>query len=132
MKSNELDVLIAEDDAPMREMSAELLAERGHRVVTCASGEALLKRLGSAFLGGGRVPDVLVTDDRMPGARGSDVLAGLHDGRWPIPAVLVTAFPDCDLEARARAVGARLLGKPFDAEQLVEAVEDAASRRPPR
>lgn len=128
MNTRTLNVLVAEDDAAMREMIAELLLERGHDVVTCGSGHALLNRLGSAFLGAESPPDVVVTDDRMPGVRGSDVLAGLHDGRWPIAAVLMTAFPDADVEARARALGARLLGKPFDAERLVQAVEAAAGR----
>lgn len=118
-------VMLAEDDEALRDLLSELLEGRGHRVVACGSGHALLNRLGSALLGLEPMPDVIVTDDRMPGARGSDVLEGLHDGRWPVPAVLVTAFPSQELEARARAVGATLVGKPFDAEELVRAVEAA-------
>lgn len=121
-----LRILLAEDDAALRDVMVEALAARGHRITRCESGRALLNLLGSALVGLEPMPDVIVTDDRMPGARGSDVLAGLHDPDAPLPVVLVSAFADDALHARARALGALLLEKPFEVEDLIETVERAA------
>ncbi len=121
-----LRVLVAEDDAAMRDVMEEALAARGHRVALCATGLALLTRLELAIIGAEAMPDVVVTDDRMPGARGSDVLASLHDDGAPLRVVLVSAFAGEDLQRRARALGAVLLEKPFEAEDLIFAVERLA------
>lgn len=129
MSSRRLQVLLAEDDVAMRDVMAEALTAVGHRVTACGSGDGLLNRLSSALLGLERMPDVIVTDDRMPGARGSDVLAGLHDGSSPLPVILVSAFADEALHERARACGALLLEKPFDAYDLIDAVEAVAEQR---
>lgn len=121
-----LRVLIAEDDAAMREVMEEALAARGHRVVRCATGLALLARLEAAIVGADTMPDVIVTDDRMPGARGSDVLASLHDDGAPLRVVLISAFAGEELQRRARDLGAVLLDKPFETEDLIYAVERLA------
>jgi two-component system nitrogen regulation response regulator GlnG len=121
-----LRVLIAEDDAAMRDVMEEALASRGHRVASCATGLALLARLEAAIVGADTMPDVIVTDDRMPGARGSDVLASLHDDGAPLRVVLISAFAGEELQRRARDLGAVLLDKPFEAEELVYAVERLA------
>lgn len=124
-------VVLAEDDPELRSLMSQVLRRRGHRVRECPDGHALLACLGSASLGAEPTPDVVVTDEHMPGARGTQVMRGLHDPAHPCPLVLVTAYPDADMKARARALGAHLLEKPFDAVELIVVVEGAAAAAPP-
>lgn len=126
MVGRSLYVLLAEDDAELRELMCQALWERGHRVRECSDGHALLAALGSALLGAAPSPDVVVTDERMPGPRGTQVVAGLHDPASPWPLVLVTAYPDEAMRERARSLGALMLEKPFDALELIATVERAA------
>lgn len=120
-------VLLAEDDAELRALMGEVLRQRGHRVRECHDGHALLAQLGSVLLGAAPSPDVVVTDEHMPRARGTQVLAGLHDPASPWPLVLVTAYPDEAVRQRARSLGALVLEKPFDADELIATVERAAT-----
>ena len=70
----------------------------------------------------GPLPDILVTDDKMPGTSGMQVLAMLRGRGSPLPVVLITAFADEDTHRAAKLMGAALLDKPFDLEDLCEVV----------
>jgi CheY-like chemotaxis protein len=61
-------LLIVEDEAPLRDATAERLMEHGYQVVAVGSGEEALERLSDfAF-------DVVLTDLRLPGIDGREVL----------------------------------------------------------
>ena len=64
-------------------------------------------------------PDLLVSDIRMTGFTGLEVLAGLRDLTWRIPTLLMTAYGDDATHAQARSLGARaVFTKPFDLDDL--------------
>jgi CheY-like chemotaxis protein len=120
-------VLVAEDDAFLLGWVADTLRSAGYEVVECADGSELLERIGSSMLSSwhkhrGRI-DAIVTDVRMPGFTGIQILDGLQRASMATPIVLMTAYDDGLIERRARTHGAAaLLLKPFDADDLLTAL----------
>ncbi|MFP2912959.1 response regulator [Pyxidicoccus sp. 3LFB2] len=118
-------VLVAEDQEEMRTLLRRALKRRGYDVVEAPDGPQLVR----AIVDGLRepetqVPDLIVTDVRMPGFSGLEVLARLRRDGWNTPFILITAFGDAQLHEEAMRLGAaRVLNKPFAMEDLCEAVE---------
>jgi two-component system, response regulator, stage 0 sporulation protein F len=123
-------VLIADDDAEMRAMIAATLRRDGYDIVEAPSGAALLEEVSMLLFGGEAVPvDVIISDERMPGMLGSEVLAGLRDSHWPTPFILITGFGDRQTHQRALSLGARaVFDKPFDLDELKHKIEEILTR----
>jgi two-component system, response regulator, stage 0 sporulation protein F len=113
-------VLIAEDDDAMRDMLVTSLRKDGYEVVEASSGAAALEEIAMLLFRGEAMPvDVIVSDERMPGLLGLEVLAGLREARWRTPFILITGFGDPQTHQRAEQLGASaVLDKPFDLEEL--------------
>jgi CheY-like chemotaxis protein len=117
--------VLAEDDCDTRTMLASALRSDGLEVLEVADGSALKKLLGSTFrgTGGGGVPDLIVTDVRMPGLTGLEVLEELRRRDWATPVILITAFDDRATQEEARRLGAAaVFRKPFALEDLETAI----------
>jgi DNA-binding response OmpR family regulator len=114
-------VLLAEDDLEMRTMIACALRSDGHEVIEVADGWQLLQYLTTHTLNAApdeRI-DLLISDVRMPGKSGLDVLAGMRWADWPMPVILITAFGDLQTHAEARRLGAAaVFDKPFELDDL--------------
>ncbi len=118
-------VLLAEDDDELRWLLTDVLKAEGHEVVAVSDGSALLAHLGPSLLVGrrGAPPDIIITDIRMPGASGLQVLEKVRARSGDLPVVLITAFGDADTKRQADALGATaLLNKPLDIDQLQKVV----------
>jgi DNA-binding NtrC family response regulator len=118
-------VLLAEDDDELRWLLTDVLKAEGHEVVAVSDGSALLAHLGSSLLVGrrGAPPDIIITDIRMPGASGLQVLEKVRAKSGDLPVVLITAFGDSDTKKQAESLGATaLLDKPLDIDQLQKVV----------
>lgn len=113
-------VLLVEDDAALGELFADVLRERGHDVTLAPDVESAVASLRSnAF-------DVLVTDLRLPGASGLELLAWVKQEGLALRVVVASAFATVELTLHARRLGAReVLSKPVEPEALVAAVEAA-------
>jgi DNA-binding NtrC family response regulator len=113
-------VLVVDDDAAVGTVLGALLEQAGMSATHVGSGEAALRVLEQ------RSWDVVVTDLRMPGIDGMDLLARIGE-RWPeTPVVVLTAHGDVPLAVEAMRRGAaEFLLKPFDREQIVFAVRKA-------
>lgn len=121
-------VLLAEDDDDLRWALADLLRRAGYDVDAVANGARLVDELAACLLPGGRPPDVIITDVRMPAFNGLRVLEGFRAAGWSTPFILITAFGDDATRSRAQRAGATaLLEKPFPAEQLEALVREAVS-----
>lgn len=122
-------ILVADDDGEMRELIRRALAGDGYEVEIARDGTDLVDRLTDSQLGGGgEAPyDLVITDVRMPGWSGLQVLAGL--GGLDAPSfILITAFGDAALHEQARRLGAAaILDKPFDLDDLRSVVCHVAS-----
>jgi DNA-binding NtrC family response regulator len=114
------EVLLAEDDDDMRRLVRNALREEGFHVLEARSGWELLGLIGSRMLArGGQPLDLIVTDVRMQGITGIEILEGLREGDWSTPVVLMTAFGDPKLHAEASRLGAlAVFDKPFDLRAL--------------
>lgn len=117
-------VLVAEDNDDIRRLVATVLRVDGYSVIEARDGTELLEQLGSALLfghfGGELDPiDLVITDIRMPGHSGLELLAGLRDADIAVAVILMTAYGDAHTREQARALGADLLvHKPFEIEML--------------
>jgi len=127
-------ILIVEDDAAARVGLLVLLANAGYRTIgasTLKEGRELLAQHN---------PDLVIVDIRLGGDNGLQLIAMAPR---PIPAIVLTGFPDASLEADARQFGADFLLKPLSPSALLDLVERklspasqqsafASSRRWPR
>lgn len=121
-------VLLAEDDHEMRALVAETLRRDGYDVIELESGLELRQWLERKLeLHPEELPDLVVTDIRMPGASGLEVLHWLRGREWCLPVIVITAFGDTDAHEEALRLGAvTLLDKPFDMDDLLIAARIAA------
>ena len=118
-------VLLADDDDEMRRALASALRRDGYIVMEAKDGNELLEKINSSQLCSDTgVPiDALVTDIRMPGRSGIDVLIAVRNLDPALPVVLITAFGDQETHAEARWMGAdAVLDKPFDVRDLRSAL----------
>ncbi len=117
-------VLVAEDDSEMRRLVVEALQKDGHDVTAVADGGWLFVRLAEAFHYNPpySMIDCVVSDVRMPECGGLDLLEGLTDVHGCVPIILMTAFGDDDLRARAENLGWLLMEKPLSLDALRSAV----------
>lgn len=111
-------IVVADDDSAMRRMVVETLREDGHDVVELPDGGRLLVLIAQCCRGDVSIPDLIVSDVRMPVMTGLAMLKGLRDAHWKIPVILMTAFPDADTLWRAKVLDAKVLAKPFALEEL--------------
>jgi CheY-like chemotaxis protein len=124
-------VLVAEDDPEMRCLVVDALHKDGHEVIEAHDGASMLALLAEAF----RVDhtleciDVIVSDMRMPGWSGLELLERLFAAGWKIPSILMTAFGDEETRQRAAQAGAMLLDKPLALGDLRAAVNRLARAR---
>jgi DNA-binding response OmpR family regulator len=123
-----LRILLAEDDREMRRLLATSLREEGFDVIAASDGNRLLEQIGSHILSPGRDPvDLVISDVRMPGRSGLEVLAGLRGADWATPFIIITAFGDEETHAEARRLGAvAVFDKPFDLDDFKTAVINLA------
>jgi two-component system response regulator FixJ len=116
-------VHIIDDEADVRHSMELLLEGEGLRTRSYISVDAFFES------GGDECPGCVVTDLRMPGASGIDLLTRLQQSGAALPVIVVSAHTDVALAVHAMKKGAAdFIGKPFSAERLVEAVRAAIER----
>jgi CheY-like chemotaxis protein len=125
-------VLIAEDDDEMRRLLIKTLGADGYATVECRDGIDLFKQLEPFVVRRAALDfDAIISDIRMPGLTGLEILEDLHGGRRLPPFILITAFGDVGVHARARKAGAAaVLDKPFGTEDLLNKLHEIAPRQP--
>jgi CheY-like chemotaxis protein len=122
--SRPLFILLAEDQADLREILARRLEADGAIVESVPDGqEALTRIFGARFR-----PDVIVSDVRMPKKTGLDVVHAVRAAGLSIPVILVTGFGQSVSRQEIDALpGTVLLEKPFDFDDLRTAVWNFSS-----
>ena len=108
-------VLVADDDDEMRKLMALMLRRYGYDVIEFHDGTQLHHYVRGLSSGTIRVvPHAIVSDIRMPGLSGLQLLRDLHSSALHIPTILVTGFGDAHTHAAAKRLGAvTVLDKPF-------------------
>lgn len=117
-------VLVVDDDDAIRLVIHEALTRDGHQVETAASvaeQAAILERFE---------PDVLVTDVILPDGNGLDLVPDILAKRPDLPIIVLSAQNTLATAVRATEQGAfEYLPKPFDLDELCQAVRDGMRRR---
>lgn len=112
-------VVLADDDPDLRALLSFALARAGFDVEAVHDGTRLRDRLARVRRGLENAPDVVLSDNQMPGITGLEVLETLRAWRLRIPVVLMTAAPTPETFARARELGAvAVVRKPLALREL--------------
>jgi CheY-like chemotaxis protein len=115
-------IVIAEDDAEMRQSLLDALGEDDYELTEVDSGIALCELLRSAKRLS-ELPSLIISDVRMPGLNGLAVVQAVRSWGWRIPIVLITAYATEQMLNEAFQLGATaLLCKPFELEDLRSAI----------
>jgi DNA-binding NtrC family response regulator len=123
-------ILVAEDEQNLRRVLAAMLRRDGHEVVQAASGLEAIDRIADV--------DVVITDLRMPGADGMEVLRAAARSHPHVPVIMITAYGSVGQAVEAIKAGAfDYIEKPFEQDSIRTIVEKAigqaaANRMAPR
>ena len=121
MTTQPLRVWLVDDDASIRWVLERALKNGGMAPKAFDSAEPALLALRTD------APDVLITDIRMSGQSGLDLLRRVHDAHPDLPVIVMTAHSDLGSAVSAYESGAfEYLPKPFDIDQAVDLVKRAA------
>ena len=125
MSSNrEAKILFVEDDKAGREVGIYNLTKAGYEVDGASDGESGLELFFSGDY------DLVITDVKMPGISGMEVLAKIQEKSADTPVLVITAFADVDLAVSAMKAGAYdFIGKPFNRDQLLLSIKRALANR---
>ena len=124
MPDTQKHLLIVDDEAALRSAVAERLTDHGFSVEEAGSGEEALARLAEfAF-------DVLITDLRLPGINGREVLAAALERYPEIIAIVITGYGTVKDAVDAIKHGASdFITKPFQFDALLHVLQSAAEQR---
>jgi len=112
-----LSLIVAEDDPFMREWLLTVLRGLEARVQPAANGREL-----ASLLAHGEPVDLVISDIRMPGPSGLEVLAIARAEGSDVPFLFITGYGGPDVHAAAADLGATVLGKPFTGRDLLARV----------
>ena len=114
-------ILLIEDDAGITETLRRVLTDEGHKVTTEARGDTGLARAAEGKF------HLVITDLKMPGLSGLELVRQLHSAQPRLPIILMTAFGTTETAIEAMKFGAYdYVLKPFDLPTLIDLVSKAA------
>src|SRR5579864_3954629 len=123
MNEKPLQVWLVDDDSSIRWVLEKALKGSGMTAKCFDQADNVLTALRGA------APDVLMTDIRMPGRSGLDLLKEIQSSRPGLPVIVMTAHSDLDAAVAAYQGGAfEYLPKPFDIDKAVDLVRRAAQQ----
>ncbi len=122
--SSSLTVWVVDDDESIRWVLEKSLARDGMRVQTFPGAAEFFDALSDA------TPDVLVSDIRMPGVSGLELMERVRKAKPELPVIIMTAHSDLDAAVASYKGGAfEYLPKPFDVDGVAALVRRAAKKR---
>ena len=117
-------LLVVDDDLAMREMLTSMFNEEGYDAHAAASADEAIERSRDEEF------DAVLSDIKMPGMSGIEMVAALREIRSDTPVVLMTAFGTIDSAVEAMRAGALdYVTKPFEPEVVLCSMERALERR---
>jgi len=117
-------ILVVDDEGTQREALAGVLQQWGHTVLTAGEAAGALEQLAD------RPVDLMLTDLRMPGRSGLELLQDCRDRRPDVAVVVVTAYGTVEGAVEAMKLGAAdFVSKPLDLERLALVIERTLQMR---
>jgi DNA-binding NtrC family response regulator len=118
-------VMVVDDEEGVRLSWNRFLSDRGFDVTTAEDGEHAITRLQE------KPADVVISDLRMPGIDGLQLLQWMNDSELDTRFILLTGYGNEEVEARARELGAyEYLNKPISPEALSAVITGALALEP--
>ncbi len=123
MKSMDEETILIVDDEPRFRFSLALtLAHHGYHVLEGSDGVEALRVLSEHSESAPHI-NLVVTDIRMPGMDGLELVKRIRQADVPVKVLVMTGFGDRETVSRLQEMGVRgVIHKPFDGEQLIAAI----------
>jgi len=113
-------VLIVDDDESLRKIIEFNLKNRGYHTISVDSGEKALAELHKSDI------DLIISDMKMPGMDGIELLTKVHGIESDLPVIFITAFGSVEKAVESIKLGAYdYITKPFDTEEFLHKVNKA-------
>ncbi len=112
-------ILLVDDEKDICDIIAAELLVSGANPVKAYDVQSALKTLGE------RKIDLLISDIRMPGTSGVELLDILRKRHVKIPVILITGFADISEEAALAKGAFKIISKPFDLDELLNSAASA-------
>jgi EAL domain-containing protein (putative c-di-GMP-specific phosphodiesterase class I)/CheY-like chemotaxis protein len=123
MPTRDTEVLVVDDEEPLRRLLGRAFGNAGFKVETAGSGEQAL-----TIMRQGRRFDTIVSDLMMPGMDGMQLLREIRQIDLDVPLIFLTGNPSLATAMEAMELGGyRYLAKPIEHERLIVAVQEAAA-----
>jgi two-component system response regulator PilR (NtrC family) len=117
-------ILVVDDEQSMRDFLKILLQKEGYRVETGNNADAALKKLQDSSF------DLVISDIRMPGMSGLEMLGKIKELHPDLPVIMITAFASPDDAVTAMKNGAfDYISKPFNVDEIKSVIESATSQK---
>lgn len=121
---NEKKLLVIDDEPAIREGVRRILESESFQVETFASGHAALERIKQEPF------DLVVTDLKMPGISGMEVLKAIKEIQPDLPVIFITGYSSVDSAVEVMKLGAvDYIAKPFTPEEMLQTVKTALEQR---
>ena len=117
-------ILVVDDEQSMRDFLAILLTKEGHEVVTAKNGADAIKAVQAEIF------DLVITDVKMPGADGMEVLKSVKEISPETVVIMITAFATTETAVEAMKIGAYdYITKPFKVDELKLIIYNSLEKR---
>lgn len=120
-ESRALHILIVDDMPDILRVHMVMLSRMGHHVETAESVDEAM----SAFTNSSDQFDLIVTDYRMPGKDGLDLVEEIREYPSQVPILMITAFGEDEQLQRAGSYGVTLMNKPVTIEKMNKGINKA-------
>ncbi|MEE5056987.1 sigma-54 dependent transcriptional regulator [Pseudomonas alliivorans] len=121
---SQIQVVLIDDDSHLRQALRQTLDLAGLNVLSLSEADGLAERIGRDW------PGVVVSDIRMQGMDGLELLVQLHEQDPDLPVLLITGHGDVPLAVKAMRAGAYdFLEKPFASDAMLDSVRRALALR---
>ena len=118
-------IWVADDDAAIRTVLEESLNTAGFETTIFPDADSLIDNLNTSQ------PDLVITDIKMPGTHGYDLLKHFNDNYEDIPVIVMTAFTDMQAAIDSYGGGAfEYMPKPFDLNEATDIINRALEGKP--
>jgi two-component system response regulator PilR (NtrC family) len=116
-------ILVVDDERSMRDFLKILLVKEGYDVITARDGDEALEMLT------GKEYDVVISDIRMPGLSGLELLGEIKEQDPDLPVIMITAFASPNDAVEAMKLGAYdYISKPFNVDEIKSVIYSATNR----
>ena len=117
-------ILVADDDRNFVKLLEHNLAKEGYDVAAASSGEEALLKMNL------NMPDLIITDLRMPGVSGMEILRKVKELDKGLPVIMITGQGDAETAVEAMKLGAYdFITKPLKPNELIITVRNALNSR---